>query len=120
MIVILIISMIGIFLFFYAINDYKIENIIDLNKEFPVDSSLETELIPSDSVPPVSYDTVYREETAVPETEATETSIIEMNTDPVDTTSEPDETSADTSTEETSDTVIAEETTAPDETTAAA
>jgi len=93
---------------------------IDLNKEFPVDSSLETELIPSDSVPPVSYDTVYREETAVPETEATETSIIEMNTDPVDTTSEPDETSADTSTEETSDTVIAEETTAPDETTAAA
>ena len=38
MIVILIISMIGIFLFFYAINDYKIENIIDLNKEFSIES----------------------------------------------------------------------------------
>lgn len=38
MIVILIISMIGIFLFFYAINDYKIENIMDLNKEFSIES----------------------------------------------------------------------------------
>lgn len=38
MIIILLISMIGIFLFFYAINDYKIENIIDLNKKFGIES----------------------------------------------------------------------------------
>lgn len=98
---------------------------IDLNKEFPVDSSLETEVIPSDSVPPVSYETVYREETAVPETEATETSIIEIKTEPVETTAEPDETSVDTTAAEstgetTVETTQAEETIAPDETSAAA
>lgn len=92
---------------------------VDLTQEFPVDSELETNLIPSDSVPPVSYETVYREETSPPATEPNETSIIEMNTDPVETTAEPDETSADdTSSEDTSETAQPEETSAPDETSA--
>ncbi len=101
-------------------DDGDSEVTVDLEKDFPVDSDLETNLIPSDSVPPVSYETVYREETSAPATEPNETSIIEMNTEPEETTSEPDETSSDTTAEDTTETVQAEETSAPGETSAAA